>query len=40
MNAKSTIFASFAALLLSSLAIGSATVPAIAGTPFQVAINA
>jgi hypothetical protein len=39
MNAKSSIFAA-AALLLSSVAIGSATVPAMAANPVQAVLNA
>jgi hypothetical protein len=40
MNAKSSIFAAAAALLLSSVAIGSATVPAMAANPVQAVLNA
>ena len=40
MNAKSSLIAAFAALLMSSVAVGSAVAPAqVAGTA-QVAVNA
>ena len=40
MNAKSSLIAAVFALMLSSVAVGSATIPAVAANPVQAHVNA